>query len=528
MPDAGAPSRAPDRAHPFSRLPIMRVRAILPAFALAAAVIGCRADVNLTSPNAPTVATFWRTSTDAQQGLTAAYQNLNYLGTFLRWHAFAFDIRSDEGTSFSPWTDLANQSKFAFANYDFPTVHDTWYDSYIGISRANQVIAYVPGIQMDAATRDRYVAEGKFLRGLHYWELITLFGGNIPLLTKPAAVADRPGPAGDAAVWAQIEKDFSEAAAVLPAQTMAQSGGHAVKGSAQARLGKALLQQRKWAPAAAALKPIVDGQSGGFSLVSNYADLFNSNGNNTSESLFETQTGSPDLCASQGICGLNIGRMIGPCGPSYCDGRPTRWFFNQFLIDSTTDGKVDPRAQATLFFYQGPNTPVHGLTWAQRAAGPDGPNYQDTTAIYFAKYTEYYLPGAPYDIQWDAPLNYKIVRYADVLLMYAEALNEQGQTAQAAPYVNQVRARARLAPLPALGQAAMRDAILHERLLEFGLEMQRWTDLERQNLLTAAYLPTLISHDDEFRNFVPGKSERYPIPTSELNLNPNLKQNPGW
>ncbi|NUQ21055.1 MAG: RagB/SusD family nutrient uptake outer membrane protein [Gemmatimonadaceae bacterium] len=506
----------------------MRARALLPALVLAGAALGCRADVNLTNPNAPTAATFWRTSTDAQQGLTAAYQTLNYLGTFLRWQAFSYDIRSDEGTSFSPWTDLANQSKFAFANYDFPTVHDSWYDSYTGIYRANQVIARVPGIQMDPATRDRYVGEAKFLRGLYYYHLITLFGGNIPLLTQPSQVSDRPGPAGDAAIWAQIEKDFTDAAAVLPAQTMQQSGGHAVKGSAQGMLGKALLQQRKWSAAATALQPIVQGQAGGFSLVTNYADLFNSNGNNTNESLFETQTGDPNLCASQGVCGLNIARMVGPCGPSYCDGRPTRWFFQQFLIDSTTDKKVDPRAQATLFFYQGPDTPVHGLTWAQRAAGPDGPAYRDTTAIYFAKYSEYYLPGAPTDIQWDAPLNYKILRYADVLLMYAEALNEQGQTAQALPYINQVRARAHLAPLAVLSQSAMRDAILHERLLEFGLETSRWTDLERQNLLTAAYLPTLIAHDDEFRNFVPGKSERYPIPTSELNLNPNLKQNPGW
>jgi starch-binding outer membrane protein, SusD/RagB family len=77
-------------------------------------------------------------------------------------------------------------------------------------------------------------------------------------------------------------------------------------------------------------------------------------------------------------------------------------------------------------------------------------------------------------------------------------------------------------------QAQMRDAILHERLVEFGMESQRWLDLERQNLLTAAYLPTLQTHDAEFQFFVPGKSELLPIPQNEINLNPNVQQNPNW
>ena len=505
----------------------MRLRALLPALALGAATLGCRADTYLTNPSTPTVATFWKSANDASAGVTAAYNMLNQSGTFLRWFTFSYDVRSDEGVSFSPWTDLANHSKFAFANYDFEIVNLTWYKSYQAISRSNQVIAYVPGISMDAATRDQYVGEAKFLRGLHYFHLLTLYGGDIPLITAPVGVSDRPGPAGEAAVYAQLEKDFTDAAAVLPKTPFASAGGHAVAGSAQAMLGKVLLQQRKWAAAAVALAPVVNQRYGTYGLVSDFGSLWTAAGNNSTESLFETQVGST-LTASTGVYGNNIGKFLGPCGPSFCDGRPTRWFVSQFFIDSTTDGKRDPRVDATIFYYRGDSTSVHGLTWGQRASGPDASVYKDTTNLFFRKYTDYALGSSPTDIQFDAPLNVKLLRYADVLLMYAEALNESGQTGQAAPYLNQVRARVRLRPASASDQTGMRAAIMKERLLELAEEGQRWNDLARAGMLSATGLSTLQAHDDEFKNFTPGKSGLYPIPTSELNLNPSLHQNPGW
>ena len=510
----------------------MRLRTLVPAVALGAVALGgCRADTALTNPSTPTVATFWQTANDASAGLTAAYNSLNQSSTFLRWYTFSYDIRADVGTSFSPWTDLANHSKFAFSNYDFEIVRDSWYQSYQGISRANQVIAYVPTIAMDAATGNRYVAEAKFLRGLHYFHLLTLYGGNIPLITEPVTVTDRPGPAGEAAIYAQLEQDLSEAAAALPKTAFASAGGHAVAASAQGMLGKVLLQEKKWAEAAAALAPIVNQQYGMYALVlpgeGGYASLFTLAGNNSTESLFETEVGSL-ATAPLGVYGNNIPKFLGPCGPSFCDGRPTRWFFNQFFIDSTTDGQRDPRIDATVFYYRGDTTMVHNLTWGQRRAGSDSLVYKDTTNLFFKKYSDDAVPADKNDITIDAAVNVKILRYADILLMYAEALNEQGQTGEAAQYINQVRARVNLRPVTATDQVSMRAAILHERLLELAEEGQRWNDLARAGLLSAAGLPTLISHDDEFKNFTPGKSELYPIPTSELDLNPNLKQNPGW
>jgi len=152
-------------------------------------------------------------------------------------------------------------------------------------------------------------------------------------------------------------------------------------------------------------------------------------------------------------------------------------------------------------------------------------NYLDTTRVYWKKYGEYYTGSN--DQNWEAQINFKVLRYADVLLMQAEALNEQGQTANALPLVNQVRQRVGLRPLAAgLSQVQMRNAILNERLLEFGLEGQRWLDLGRQNLF--ADLATLRSHDPDFNTFVAGKSQLLPITQRERNLNPNVRQNPGW
>jgi len=253
-------------------------------------------------------------------------------------------------------------------------------------------------------------------------------------------------------------------------------------------------------------------------LVPSYASNFTAAGKNNAESLFEVQVGDPQLASSQGVYGLNMSKMIGPCGPSFCDGRPTRWYFNQFFPDTMNRAVYDPRLDATIFWNNPVGEDVYGTPFTQRYGVA-------STEVFFKKYGEYWLT----DQQWDASLNFKVLRYADILLMYAEALNEQGNPGTAKQFVYQVCARAGVAALPAgQTQVEMRDAILHERLLEFGMESQRWLDLERQNLLTASYLPTLISHDAEFQFFTAGKSELLPIPQAEINLNPNVTQNPNW
>lgn len=502
-------------------------RALLGAAVAAAGLgaAGCRNDVDVTDPNAPSNGTFWQSASDAQAGVTATYNALLQIGTFQRWQAFAYDMRADIGTTAtSPWAELAAFSRFQFpSGYDFEINRELWDHAYVLVSRANQVIANVPAIQMEVPQRDRLTAEAKFLRGLAYFRLVTLYGSNIPLITAQLNVTDRPASSDTATVFALIEKDFADAAAVLPKQSMAQSGGRATAGAAQGMLGKTLLQRRQWAQASAALAPIIAGQYGSYQLVSDYATLFRREGNNGPESLFEVQMGNVDLCG-QGICGLNIPKMAGACGPGYCDGRPTRWYLQQLQQERTATGQPDPRLEATIFYYKGDTTRVYNRTWAEWRQRDPG-NYTDTTRIYWKKYGEYYTGSN--DQLWEAQINYKVLRYADVLLMQAEALNEQGQPANALPLVNQVRQRAGLRALAAgLSQAQMRSAILNERLLEFGLEGQRWLDLGRHNLF--ADIAALRARDPDFNTFEPGKSHLLPITQRERNLNPNVRQNPGW
>ena len=511
-------------------LSALRRRATLGATLLLGGAVGlgavaCRNDLNVTDPNAPSSTTFFKTANDAEAALIAAYNPLLRLGTFQRWQAFSYDLRSDIGTSTSPWPELQAFVKFQFpSGYDFDVNRDTWNETYTLIANANQVTENVPGIQMDETRRAQIVGEAKFLRGVGYFHLMTLYGGHIPIITKPVSPTERPASSDSAAVWAQIEQDFSDAAAALPeGQTMTTTGGRATHDAAQGMLGKTYLQEGQWQKAAAALQPII--QSGHYTLVADYATLFRQEGNNGPESLFEVQVGSEPLCSSQGICGLNIAKMVGPCGPSYCDGLPTKWYKDQFFLEPSAGLDHDKRIDATLYYYRGDTTMVYAKTWAQWQADDPG-HYSDHSRLYFKKYGEYYLGRN--DQSWESQINYKVLRFADVLLMYAEALNEQGQTGGAYVYVDSVRHRAGLGSLPqTLSQAGMRDEILHQRLLEFGLEGQRWLDLGRQKLFETD-LPALIAHDADFNNFVQGKSELLPIPQAERNLNPNIQQNPGW
>jgi hypothetical protein len=489
----------------------MRLQRVLPTLFVAATLPGC-ADLSLTNPNQPSTDTFWQTREHAIAGVNAAYNALMKNGTYGRWLVFATDLRSDIGMIQSPWTDLSNFTKFTFTSYDFEVNREIWQHHYQAIFRANQVIARVPGIAMDAVLRDRIVGEAKFIRALLYFNLLTLYG-NVPLITTPPLLTDRPATASPAAVWAQIEQDLTEARAALPQSYGSADLGRATWGAATALLGKAHLQQREWGAATAALQEVI--ASGLYDLMPNYADNFTAQFENNQESVFEVQFGDRSLL-SQDVRGLNIARMVGPCGPSFCDGRPTRWYVEQFLQDSTVGGQADPRLDLTAYYNKPGGMDVYGRPFAARYSA-------DTTALFFKKYGEYYLGLADQD--WDAAINFRVIRYADVLLMQAEALNELGRTAEAYPLVDAVRARVTLPLLPpGLTQDEMRQRILRERMFELGLEGQRWADLQRHNLLT----PALQATDGEFQFFVAGKSALLPIPQAERDLNPNVDQNPGW
>ena len=520
----------------------MRYRRLL-ATALAGTLLGSTlltgcVDLEVTNPNEQSSASFWRTSADAQRGLTATFNALQLLGVFSRWNAFANDIRSDIGTArTSPWGDLANFNAFQLNDYNFEVNRHLWVHNYELVGRANQVVARVPGIEMDATERDRIVAQAKFLRALGYYNLVTLFE-NIPLITEPPTPDMRPAAAAPTATYAQIEKDLVEAAAALPATWPGTDAARPTSGAALAMLGRVRLQmagvlnqQAKWGEAATALGQVVS--SGRYSLLPDYMDNFRQSRDfNNPESVFEV---SNEDMFPVGVTGMSFPKMIGPCyrpggnadfNPTFCDGRPTRWYFEQFQASRTVTGDPDPRMDATLL-YDRPDRAtemVYGRTRGSFFVNVPG-GQQEDTMIFFRKYGEWERNE---DQRWDNPINYKVIRYADVLLMQAEALNESGQAGALTP-LNAVRQRAGKAPVVGtLTKEALRDTILMERMFELGLESSRFNDLRRHGLFSTAFLPTLKARDPDFNGFVVGKSERLPIPTTERNRNGNLEQNPGW
>ena len=498
----------------------MRPYKLLPAVLAAALTAGC-AELDVTNPSQRTTDTFFRTRDDAVQAINATYNGLQQIGSFGRWQTFRDDLRSDIGFSTSPATALANFTKTVLGNYNYEGNNHSWQHNFRTIYRANQVLENVPNVSFSAADeplRNRILAEAKFIRGLSYLNLANYFGG-VPLILTTPQVEDRPARATIEATYAQIEKDLTEARAGLPDSYSGADVGRATRWAAAAVLGNAYLQQKKWADAERVFGEVI--ASGRYSLLPNYGDNFIESGDNNAESVFEVQfTGQTQL--AQGSTGYSGPRLYGPCQVDFCDGEARRWYFDQFAKERTVANQIDPRRDATLF-HSG-STDVYGRTFVQRYGATN-------TRIFWKKYTEYYLNNIQ---NFDNPINYKVVRYAHVLLGRAEALAQMNRPADAVPFVNMVRQRVGLAPYAGpVTQAAVRVEVERQRLLEFGMEADRFLYLKRHDLLNPTMVQpldglTLIQHDADFSLFVVGKSELLPIPGSETNFNPNLEQNPGW
>lgn len=485
---------------------------LLPALLLGGALLAGCADLDLTNPNQRTAETFWQTEADALQGINATYRALQENGTYGRWLQFAYDTRSDIGFSRSPWGDLANFTKSVLGSYDFEVNREIWQHHYQAIFRANQVIANVPNIQMDAARRDRIVGEARFIRALMYFNLVSLYG-NVPMPLEPSVATDRPEQRTPAEVWTQIESDLTAAAAALPASYTGNDVGRATRGAALTLLGRSHLQQKEWASAAQAFSQGI----AGYSLLPNFGDNFVQSGDNNPEIIFGVNFGGPEVLAA-GARGQNIIKMIGPCDVGFCDSEPTVWYRQQLQAQTTMGGDPDPRLDATLFYNRPGGMDVYGVPFANRYPGRLGD-------AFWKKYGEWYKNQQ----DWDNPIDVKVLRLGPVLLMYADALNESGQTEPARTQVNLVRARAGLAPLPGgMTQGQMRDAIEWEILAETGLENERFFWLQRHDWLTdPAKINILKTHDADFNVFEPFRA-LLPIPATETNLNPNVDQNPGW
>ena len=472
-------------------------------------VTGC-ADLVQTNPNEETTDTFFENEEDAVRAVNATYSLLiTFNGTYGQWDFFTEDQRTDISFSNSPWTDLSNFSKFIFAaGYDFEPNYQTWFDQYALVARANRVIANVPEIEMSPALRARLVGEAKFLRALMYFNLVSLYG-DIPMPLEPAAAEDRPEQRSAEEVWVQVEQDLQEAQDVLPESYAAEDQGRATSGAATALLARTYLQQRKWDDAAEAFAQVIN--SGNYGLLDNYIDNFDDVDEHHEEVVFAVEAFGESR-TSEDLAGNRSPKLYGPRQIAFADGQPTQWFFEQFFQEETVDGEIDPRLEATIFYNRPGGFEIFGTSY-------DALYGAESQELFWKKYTEYYKDQQ----EFNNAINYQVIRFADVLLEYADALNESGRTGEAYAPIDRVRERVGLAPLstakPGLSQAEMREQIGHEIILETGGEGGRWRHMLRHDLFSR----DLVDHDSEFASYEDGR-ELLPIPQAEIDLNPNVEQ----
>lgn len=486
-------------------------------------------------PNVETTSSFWENDQDALLGVNATYGSLLTDGTYMRSTPLLLDLKGDDTRSQSPWGSMYNVGRFNSSAAD-PAIYGWAYETYYqGIYRANQVLENVPGIEMeDEALKERILGQAYFLRGLYLFHAVNLFK-NVPVPTSTDIYHEQKSQEEG---WAQVMEDFTTASEMLPVSYNDVSGpdagqvGRATKGAAIAYLAKAQLFTQDYEGAKVNFKRVID--LGVYSLVPDYKDNFTTENENNSESIFEVQfsreAGGVDLGwggPPQSGWGKTSARAItyAPRGFGWTDVQPTQTLFEEFMKEQTVNGAKDPRLNVTIAWNDPDGYTLYGREFSEVYAA----NEADLNSLFVNKYQNSY--GSRTDeFDWRSGINERIYRYADLLLMYAEVLNETGETDAAYDYVQMVRDRVNLPDLrevkPNMTQQQMFEQIAHERFLELALEGHRFDDIKRWGWLDTR-LDWLQERDPEFITYSEGR-EYFPIPQIEIDNNPGTEQNPGY
>lgn len=457
---------------------------------------------------------FPTTASDALLATNAAYVTLR------GWHYHSggypiLDIMSDDTHKGSNPNDQLN----TLGPYDNFTITPTqdgldrwWASLYEGIKRTNVVIEKVPLINMDTNLRGRYVAEARFLRGLYYFDLVRAWGGvplvltTTPPLKLPRATANE--------VYAQIEKDWLFAASRLPekGQYNSQELGRASKGAAKAFLAKMYLFRKDFVNAEKYALEVINGPQL-YDLEPNFAHANSREGEHGIESVFEI--GAFETENALGNQYANTQGVRGTPNRGWGFNRPSENLRNGFEAN-------DPRMKLTIIDL---GDVIDGITILGDGSTPDFVYDDNGNIIERECYNrKVWIPGFSTNTQFGH--NRRLMRFSDVLLMAAEALNENNKPGQALVFLNRVRARARMgnnAILPDItvtDKDALRNIILNERRFELALEGHRFWDLVRTGKAPQVLGPL---------GFQTGKHELLPIPQNEIDISQGtLTQNPNW
>lgn len=464
---------------------------------------------------------YFKSEADYRSIAVGAYAPLQWLNQIVPVGDIISDNSVTGGESASDVLSLQQINNFTHTPVNSTTA-DLWQSCYEGINRVNYMHQYKDknpaGQTITFPGKDALYGEVYFLRGYYYFTLVKMFGG-VPLFVDRRLNFLDLGTitrATQADVYKQIETDLTNAIAALP--VVQPEKGRVTKSAAQALLGKVYLYQNKYAPAAAMLDNVIN--SNIYSLVPDFNSIFLPSGENGPESVFEIQysngsatydwghvtRGQGNYSVQQcGIRGLN-GTAAMPYNPGWSTNLPT-----QNLAAAYDAG--DKRKAVTVLDIEAYKTanPAFSITYQ---VAP----YQNT-----GLYNQKYLPRkgeTSGQVELNYSNNFRTIRYADVLLMAAEAYNKSGNDSKAQTYLNLVRRRAfgdLLHDITSTG-TALYDAILAERRLELAMEGERFFDLVRTGKAPAVLGPL---------GFVAGKHELFPIPQGEVDL-AGLPQNPGY
>ena len=495
---------------------------ILSFFSLCTAIVIISAcsekDLELVDPGALSPQTYFKTQAQVQSSVNAVYANLQTIGLFTRAYFFMYDLMGGDAGG-NPQLEA---DKVQYLNFSFDANHgnmgDYWESCYRGINKANFVIGNSDVINalndatISPANKKKFIAEARFLRALYYFLMVPRWG-DIPLITEIPTSAEGFPKSPKSAVYDLIISDLQIASTDL-LDKGAEQVGRANKQAASALLGKVYLYLEEYDLALTEFNKL----NGQYTLATNFYDNFKDETEHTSEYIF-------DIEYDQTLgAGALWNSSVSGAGQNESTLRGQEYGLNDWFNTYPANDLLDE-------FEAGDNRFKETFYVVGDSIGGASDDARDITAA------DLTVPGATRAAGWkkyqnyykrlneniDSSINFKYLRYADVLLMMAECENKRpgGNQVAAVGYINQVRARAGLLPTPAVTQQQVFDAIVHERRVELAGEQARFNDLVRWGLAA-----TELSGQG-----YQSKHELWPIPAREIQSNPAITendQNPGY
>lgn len=491
---------------------------------LSTCLFGCKKQLNEQVFSELTSTIYYNNAGDATTALYGVYNSLNRT-PFSDWDTDLYSLvhlPSKYVISRVPFRKVF--SNFTYGASD-PAIERVWQRAYITINRANAVIDNVPSINMDDNLKKQIVSEAKFLRALTYFNLVRLFGG-VPLRIRETTSLDEVNLARSTAqqVYDLIISDLKEGEANMPDKRPVSEKGRATNGSASGLLGRVYLtmagsplnQADKWTLARDKFKYIIDNKTKwGYDLMTNFKDVFSLQFENNKEVLFAIQNSHvTDQGSVLAFFSAPPNSTFATAAGQYHYGFTTAF---RNLYDA-----LDKRRDVTVVYSY---VALNGSTITYGAPGvPYG--YKDPNGMALGKFQD----GTGASTNVNHANDVLVLRYADILLMFAEAENEvNGPVLAAFTAINELRLRANATPISGLNKATFRDAVYNERLLELSGELTEFFDIQRLGKLqeTISNSSEAITAGTTYNV----KFALYPLPLKEVNANPLIgqaNQNPGW